>query len=364
MKKTLYYTGYLNVMKITRDSIMAGQETRDQVILPLSVAFGICMRGLKTRLGRSIITLTGVALGIAFLMSVISSFHIREAMQAEAEEERRMERSIAVLRAEIGRVSGKTLFVAAGVGTETGTGFITALMRRNVEVIAIAAPGVKLAPETKTDNTLNAVQRADAIILLGDASSLLNTALVNKIGNQRIYAYELPDAAAQARLTGAGTAITELGIELRPEELDRQKERTLEARFRMYWIVGISLLITVGGITNAMLMSVTERFREIATMKCLGALSSFVVKLFLIESSLMGFWGSLFGVVIGIFFPLIAYSYSYGIVAVFTGVSFPILLTAGVACIIIGIILSVVAGIYPARVAARMIPADALASDI
>ena len=46
----------------------------------------------------------------------------------------------------------------------------------------------------------------------------------------------------------------------------------------------MSLLVCTVGITNSMLMAVTERFKEIGTMKCLGALDSFVVVLFMLES--------------------------------------------------------------------------------
>ena len=48
-----------------------------------------------------------------------------------------------------------------------------------------------------------------------------------------------------------------------------------------------------------MLMSVTERFREIGTMKCLGALDTFIVKLFLLESTFQGLAGTSAGIVIG-----------------------------------------------------------------
>ena len=61
------------------------------------------------------------------------------------------------------------------------------------------------------------------------------------------------------------------------------------------WLVGMALLTCTVGIANAMLMSVTERFREIGTMKCLGAENGTVVKLFLIESALIGGVGSAAG---------------------------------------------------------------------
>jgi len=52
-----------------------------------------------------------------------------------------------------------------------------------------------------------------------------------------------------------------------------------EQRSQTAWMLGIALLISFVGIVNAMLISVTERFREIGTMKCLGGLDSFIVKL-------------------------------------------------------------------------------------
>ena len=67
------------------------------------------------------------------------------------------------------------------------------------------------------------------------------------------------------------------------EALGAKTEGSLFAQisYKQYWLIVLSLLVCVVGITNAMLMSVTERFREIGTMKCLGALDSFIVKLFL-----------------------------------------------------------------------------------
>ena len=68
---------------------------------------------------------------------------------------------------------------------------------------------------------------------------------------------------------------------------------------RSTWLIALSLLVCAVGITNSMLMSVTERFREIGTMKCLGALDQFVVKIFMIEAVLTGAIASAMGWAVG-----------------------------------------------------------------
>jgi len=65
------------------------------------------------------------------------------------------------------------------------------------------------------------------------------------------------------------------------------------------WLIVMSLIVCVVGIANSMLMAVTERFREIGTMKCLGALNKFVVELFLLESGFQGLSGALMGALVG-----------------------------------------------------------------
>jgi len=50
-----------------------------------------------------------------------------------------------------------------------------------------------------------------------------------------------------------------------------------ELQARIIWLAAMSLVVATVGIVNSMLMSVTERYKEIGTMKCLGALDSFIV---------------------------------------------------------------------------------------
>jgi ABC-type antimicrobial peptide transport system permease subunit len=113
-----------------------------------------------------------------------------------------------------------------------------------------------------------------------------------------------------------------------------------------------------------MLMSVTERFREIGTMKCLGALSSFIRRVFFIEASLLGAIGSLLGSLCGALFAVGAYSLTYGGGLVLSSLSLPMLLLQALLAVVAGVGLSVVAAIYPAGVASRMVPATALRSTI
>ena len=46
------------------------------------------------------------------------------------------------------------------------------------------------------------------------------------------------------------------------------------------WLMFVALIVTVVGITNAMLIAVSERYREIGTMKCLGAMDRHILLLF------------------------------------------------------------------------------------
>ncbi len=136
-----------------------------------------------------------------------------------------------------------------------------------------------------------------------------------------------------------------------------------EEQVKQIWLVVLSLLVCVVGIANAMLMSVTERYKEIGTMKCLGALDRFVIKLFLLESGFMGLFGSIAGALLGGFLITIVSSINYGLEVI---TKFPIVgfLYYFVIAVILGTVLSIVGAIYPAYTAARMVPADAMRSEI
>jgi putative ABC transport system permease protein len=122
-------------------------------------------------------------------------------------------------------------------------------------------------------------------------------------------------------------------------------------------IAGISLLVGGIGIMNIMLVSVTERTREIGLRKALGARKKDILLQFLTESSLL----SLIGGIIGIMFGWLI-AFTVGKVATATGNNFtPIV---GMQAIILSTSFSAVIGlffgIYPASRAASLEPVEAL----
>lgn len=125
------------------------------------------------------------------------------------------------------------------------------------------------------------------------------------------------------------------------------------------WIMILSLLVCVVGIINAQLMSVTERFREIGTLKCLGALDRFIVRIFVIEASLQGIAGSLSGAFIGSLAAIISSVLKFGLL-VLPNLFWPDLARTMLLTIITGTLLSLVGVLYPAIVAARMQPVEAM----
>ncbi len=125
------------------------------------------------------------------------------------------------------------------------------------------------------------------------------------------------------------------------------------------WILALSLLVCVVGIVNAQLMAVTERFREIGTMKCLGALDRFVLRLFLLEAGMQGIAGAALGAVIGAVFAVVGGMLRFGGIAL-EHMNWGALLAVMAAATGIGFLLSLLGVIYPALVAARMQPVEAM----
>lgn len=355
-------------------SIMASDGINEQVILPTNIAFGICIRGIKTRLGRSLVTLAGVALGIAFLTAVAASFSVKKAMMQDQRLADAVAWRITVLRGEIGNFKDRRLLIVPATLDKTDEGVIRELKRMNAD-IRVALPADPNATEqieqfiqslslSKAKSLPDEARQADLVMFFGPFDTKLVNAIGEGLADKKTYVFHPLEGESRKLLVGLGAKVSQLKVTQTQEDIDEAQRKEKEEDSRRIWILVVSLMITFIGITNAMLMSVTERVREIGTMKCLGALSGFVVKLFLIESSLVGLTGATIGSALGIIFSLLTYSYQFGLVTVFTRVNYGELGLLLLVCTTIGGVLAIIAGIYPARIAAKMIPAAALATHV
>lgn len=117
-------------------------------------------------------------------------------------------------------------------------------------------------------------------------------------------------------------------------------------------IAGISLLVGGIGVMNIMLVSVTERTREIGTRKALGAKSSHIQMQFIVESMIICAIGGLIGIVLGIIIGAIGAT----ILKQSPSISIPIILISFTFSMVIGVFF----GYYPAKKAARLDPIEAL----
>jgi putative ABC transport system permease protein len=120
-------------------------------------------------------------------------------------------------------------------------------------------------------------------------------------------------------------------------------------------IAAISLLVGGIGVMNIMLVSVTERVREIGLRKALGARPRVIRRQFLVEASVLGLAGGVLGALVGLV--------GSGVLPNF--ISSPVAMspTATAIAIAIAIAIGLAFGVYPASRAARLAPIDALRTE-
>ena len=120
-------------------------------------------------------------------------------------------------------------------------------------------------------------------------------------------------------------------------------------------IAVIALLVGGIGVMNIMLVSVTERYREIGVRKAIGARPALIRRQFLAEASMLGLAGGILGVLLGLV--------GAALIPAFTDSNVIVSIPASLGAIVIAIGIGVVFGVYPATRAARLAPIDALRSE-
>lgn len=186
-----------------------------------------------------------------------------------------------------------------------------------------------------------------------------------------IYQYDEPSSlVVRARdtesMTAAGKKATDLlngyltgdtqDVRYKSEDLLEQAKQLQElssaTNRQLIWIASISLLVGGIGVMNIMLVSVTERTREIGLKKALGARRRTITLQFLTEAGVLTCLGGVLGVLVGIALAFIVSSVSMVPIAI----SVPVVLAAVLFSFVIGLFF----GAFPAVKAARLNPIEAL----
>jgi predicted outer membrane lipoprotein len=314
-----------------------------QIKLPISKAVEIAWKSIRLRLSRSLLVTSGIVLALAFLVSIQASESMIDGMRkwvasAEASpefaqlRERRtaLEEAVAPLRREIRDAARDAKHPPDAEKFDPKAQLGVTFEELATQVHQMPAPPADLQRllTAKPDYVPTFKQWMDKARELHQVRAELNS----------------PQNLA--------AMMESQGVPTKPEEIEA-------AAIQNRWLLGLALLVAFVGILNAMLMSVTERFREIGTMKCLGALDSFIVKLFLIESLFQGIVGTVLGVTIGLMLSLGLAALTYGHYA-FVNLPFAELGVAVGVSTLVGVGLTVAGAVYPAWQAARMHPIEAM----
>ena len=297
-----------------RDDIDNGAAgMRQQLKVPFRTVVTIAINGIRIRFWRSMVTAAGIVLGIAFLSYVVTN-----------------------------------IVTAATAVTVNGAGFVaghpadptkaTAVLDDQGRITSYKGDGVSSQnpPITATVNGKTfspaAATRFDTQITFFVPTFGLTP---NRVYNVRVNVGPTGPAVLKPTVAAITPSVVRVSGEL---------------YYQSIWLGVMSLLVSFVGIMDSMLMSVTERFREIGTMKCLGAPDDFVVTLFFVEATLTGILASAVGWIVG-FVMSILQNTANG-----TPPTIPILtgLLLALGCTFGGGLMTLIATVLPARQAAIM----------
>ena len=128
------------------------------------------------------------------------------------------------------------------------------------------------------------------------------------------------------------------------------------ADLQSWWLMlSLSLLVAAVGVLNAMLMAVTQRYREIGTIKCLGGLDRLILMSVLTEAMLVGIVGAVSGAVVGLIAGVLVNATGDATGDAVVGLPLRVLLVLGIALALTGL-----GAALPAFLASKMPPIEAM----
>lgn len=217
----------------------------------------------------------------------------------------------------------------------------------------LSSSGASASGQTEDDQAV--VPLGTAKQLTGSASSSVSTIYVEASAADTLSAAYQEVNALLLNLHGVEAAEADFTIATQDSLVETANATNETLTVLLAGIAAISLLVGGIGVMNIMLVSVTERIREIGLRKALGATPTVIRRQFLVEASLLGLAGGVIGVLIGIA--------GAQVLPGLIGQPVSISLVATLGAIGTALALGVGFGVYPASRAARLTPIDALRSE-
>jgi putative ABC transport system permease protein len=201
-----------------------------------------------------------------------------------------------------------------------------------------------------------------AYVTLGEAQALLG-----KTGEVSQILVKLDDPNQATQVSDSITSAIPIVSVIDPQNFLQSRSQLLNSLTTFYTVIGlVALLGGSFGVVNTMMISVSERTREIGTLKAMGARNSKILKIFLGEAFTIGLIGGGVGILIGAaasyFIPsLTGATFRAGVgAAASVSITPSLSLFNLVLSFSLGTVVGVLAGLYPAWRAARMNPVEAL----
>jgi putative ABC transport system permease protein len=223
------------------------------------------------------------------------------------------------------------------------------LEEKGANIVGDDQDNVVLLPYTTVRKRLQGSNFGDVDLIMASASSTGRMELATReieqllLDRHRIAPGELPD----------------FGVKNTTEISNILKTITGIMTLLLSSIAGISLLVGGVGIMNIMLVSVTERTREIGIRMAVGARGSDILRQFLVESIILSCIGGLIGLALGV---AASTGITMAINAWTKGTQWPVVVSFPAALLAIGFaaMVGIFFGYYPARQASRLDPIEAL----